>query len=89
MRLRGCLDRSVGEWARAVVQAHGAEYCGHVVVVAEVGVKGGLFAEGEGGARGVQGVVRRGVVFHRTVGQAGDQFVGEAYALSRSQSVAI
>ena len=57
MGLRGGLHRSVGEWIRAVVEAHGAEDRRHVVVVAEVGVKGGLFAEGESGARRVQGVI--------------------------------
>lgn len=88
MRLRGCLDRSVGEWIRGIVETHGAEYCSHIIVVAKIGIKGGLFAEGKSGARGVQGVIRRSVVFHRTVSQAGDQFVGEAYTLSRPQSVA-
>lgn len=86
VRLRGGLDRRVGQLAGGVVESHGEEDGGHIVVVAEVGVQGA--AQGEGRRVLVQRAVGGGVVLHGLVGHAGDELVGEADALRGAERVA-
>lgn len=86
-RVRGLDQGAVGEQAGAVVETNRGEDGGHVIVVREVGVQ--LATEREGRVAGVEGAVSRGVVVYRLACQAGDELVGEAYALGWSERVAM
>jgi hypothetical protein len=83
----GFHDRGIREGRRGVIQAERGEDGGHVVVVGEVCVE--RAAEGEGGFAGIEGAVGRGVVVYGLVGQAGDELVGEAYALGWAEGVTV